>query len=158
MEKEIQRRALCCELVEEVARTAGEVRLKVTGGSMLPAIWPGDVIAVERCSFAELEPGQIVLYRHEGRLTAHRIQRISPSHVITRGDSVPSCDPPVGASGVVGRVASILRNGRAIQPGWSFFHRTVSSILRRSDCCTRVALRIALQVSRLGRSEEIPAS
>ena len=162
MERDTQRRAVCCELVDEVARTSGEVRLKVTGASMLPALWPGDVIAVQRCAFAELRPGQIVLYRQEGKLTAHRIQRISPSHLITRGDSVPACDPPVGACGVVGRVASILRNGRSIQPERSFFHRAVSSILRRSDCCTRIALRIALLLaapgSRPGGFEEIPAS
>ena len=43
-----QRPALGCELVAEVVRSFGEVRLKVTGGSMLPAIWPGDVITVRR--------------------------------------------------------------------------------------------------------------
>ena len=158
MERDKQRRAVCCELVDEVARTSGEVRLKVTGASMLPALWPGDVIAVQRCSFADLRPGQIVLYRQEGKLTAHRIQRISPGHVITRGDSVPACDPPVGECGVVGRVASVLRNGRSIQPERSLWHRAVASILRRSDYCTRIALRIALLLgSRLGGSEEVSA-
>src|ERR1035437_10241317 len=142
MERETQRRAKCCELVEEVARTSGEARLKVTGSSMLPALWPGDVITVRRCDFTELEPGQIVLCRQEGKLTAHRIQRISPSHLVTRGDSVPACDPPVGAYGVVGQVVSILRNGRSIQPERSFRHRAVSSILRRSHYCTRIALRL----------------
>jgi signal peptidase len=162
MERDTQRRAVCCELVDEVARASGEVRLKVNGASMLPALWPGDLITVQYCGLAELRRGQIVLHRQEGKLTAHRIQRISPNHLITRGDSVPACDPPVGADGVVGRVASILRNGRAIQPEWSFRNRAVSSILRRSDFCTRIASRIVLILtapgSRARRSEEIPAS
>ena len=36
--------ALQCELVADVARAFGEVRLRVTGASMLPAIWPGDIL------------------------------------------------------------------------------------------------------------------
>ncbi len=150
---------MCCELVEEVARTAGEVRLKVTGTSMLPAIWPGDVVTVRRCDPAELRRGQIILYRREGKLTAHRIRRISPDQLITRGDTVLSCDPPVRALGVVGQVVGILRNGRSIQPEWSFWHRAVGSMLRRSAGCTRIALRITLFLgSRPGCSEEIAAS
>jgi signal peptidase len=158
MDKETQRRAMCCELVDEVARTAGEVRLKVTGASMLPALWPGDLVTVRRSDAAELRPGQIVLYRDEAKLTAHRIQRISPTQLITRGDSVPSCDPPVGALEIVGQVVAILRNGRSIEPEWSLWHRAVSSMLRRSDFCTQVALRITLFLgSRPERSEEVAA-
>ena len=159
MEKESQRREMCCELIDEVARTSGEARLKVTGASMLPAIWPGDMVTVRRYNPGELRPGQIVLYRREGTLTAHRIQQVSPTHLITRGDSVPACDPPVAAAGIVGQVVGILRDGRTIQLKWSLWHRAISSVLRRSDYCTRIALRIASSlVSRPGRCAEIQAS
>ena len=151
MDRETQRRAMCCELVDEVARTSGQVRLKVTGTSMLPAIWPGDLITVQHCNTAELRLGQIVLYRQEGKLTAHRIHGISPSHVITQGDSVPTCDPPVGAHEIVGQVVSIFRGDHWIQPGRSFWHVLVSPILRHLDFCTRITLLLG---SRPRRSEE----
>ena len=71
MTQQTQRHAVCCELIQDVARTTGEVRLRVTGASMLPAIWPGDLLTVRRCDLSELEPGQIALYRRDGKLTAY---------------------------------------------------------------------------------------
>jgi hypothetical protein len=38
------RETLGCELAAEVIRSFGRVRLRATGTSMLPAIWPGDVL------------------------------------------------------------------------------------------------------------------
>ena len=40
--------ALGCELAGEMVRTFGRVRVRVTGTSMIPAVWPGDVLVVER--------------------------------------------------------------------------------------------------------------
>lgn len=40
---------LGCELVADVARRFGEVRLRLTGASMMPAVRPGDVITAQRC-------------------------------------------------------------------------------------------------------------
>ena len=142
MNAEAQRRAACCELVLEVARTAGEVRLKVTGASMLPTVWPGDVLTVQRCEMSELQPGQIVLYRRDAKLTAHRITSMAGDCLIARGDALPCCDPPVGAPEVVGRVVSIVRNGRSIHPEQLVWHRTLGWILRRSEVCARILLRL----------------
>src|SRR6266852_1705065 len=56
------RDAAKCSLVADLARTFGEVRLKVTGTSMLPSVWPGDEITIERQGLSESRVGQIVLY------------------------------------------------------------------------------------------------
>jgi hypothetical protein len=143
MNAETQRRAMCCELVSEVARTAGEVRLKVAGASMLPAVWPGDELCVRQCDFAGLQPGQIVLYLRDGTLTAHRIMRIAGDHLIARGDSLPCCDLPVKADEVVGKVVSVLRHGCSIHPGQSFWQRALSRTLLRSEFCTRMFLHMS---------------
>lgn len=129
---------MCCELVSEVARTAGEVRLKVTGASMLPSVRPGDELCVRACDFSELQPGQIVLYRRDGTLTAHRIMRIAGTHIIARGDSLPCCDLPVNFHEIVGKVVSVLRHGRSIHPGQSFWQRVMSRTLLRSEFCSRM--------------------
>jgi signal peptidase I len=140
MDTETQRSAACCELVHSVARSCGEVRLKVTGSSMLPAIWPGDEITAIRRGYAELQTGEIVLYRRGGRLTAHRIERIAQDHLVTRGDSLLSSDPPVQPCEIVGRVVSILRNGHSIRPKHTPEGRIVSLILSRSNFSRRLAL------------------
>lgn len=140
MDATAQRRAVCCELVFDVARTSGEVCLKVTGTSMIPAIWPGDVVTVRSCDFAELQPGQIVLYHREAKLTVHRIKKVLHDHLITRGDSLLSFDPSVRSSEIAGRVVSILRAERPIRLTHSVWQRLVSCVLQRSNLCMRIAL------------------
>jgi signal peptidase I len=140
------RSAAGCELVGDVARQFGEVRVKVTGSSMIPAIWPGDVITVRRREPAKLQPGQIVLYQHEERLIAHRITSIQGGNLVTRGDSLQHEDASIGQQEIVGEVVSVLRNGRAIQPQQTFSQRGVSFFVRRSDFCRRMMLRIGLRI------------
>ena len=132
MHAEALRRAVWCELVHEVAGANGEVRLKVAGGSMLPVVWPGDLVTVRRCDFRELRAGQIVLHGRDETLTLHRIARVGSDHVITRGDSLPRYDPPVKASDVVGQVVSISRGDRSIQSEQVMWQRVVAAVLRRS--------------------------
>ena len=139
---EQRRAALGCELVADLANCFGEVRLKVTGASMLPCIWPGDVVVARRVKPADLRSGHIVLCRRQGELVAHRVTSAHRDLLITRGDILPQHDPLVGASDIVGRVVCILRNGRRMDPEQSYLQRTVSSILRRSDFCTRMMLRV----------------
>jgi len=38
--------ALKCDLAADVIRGFGTLRLRVNGFSMLPSIWPGDVVCV----------------------------------------------------------------------------------------------------------------
>ena len=140
MSEESERHAMCCELIHDVGRNSGEVRLKVTGASMLPAIRPGDVIRVQRCDLAELRPGQVVLFHRDGKLTAHRIQKVFTDHLIARGDSVKIADPPVKADEIVGNVVSTLRGSRIIDPAQTTWQLVASSILRNSDICLRITL------------------
>ena len=104
------------DLVAECLRRFGYARLRVTGSSMLPSIWPGDVVHVEAAHPESLELGDIVLFRRGARLFAHRLLH-SPAHknlnlFVTRGDALPSPDPPVSSSDILGRVASIVALGR----------------------------------------------
>jgi signal peptidase I len=136
-----QRSELACELVAEVAHSFGEVRLKVTGASMIPSIWPGDVIIVRR-EAANLQPGKIVLYRREGRLVAHRITCIRGNLLSTRGDSLPWEDPPIPSSDIVGQVISVVRHGCRVHLKQSVWQRAVSSTVRHSDFCLHMMLRV----------------
>src|SRR5271169_960249 len=121
MDTDLQHRsALGCELVAEVTRSFGEVRLRVTGASMMPAIWPGDVITVRRREITGLQPGQVVLYRRNEKLMAHRIVSIQGNILTTRGDSLLRDDPAITGSDIIGEVVSKGRHGRLLRPGQSF--------------------------------------
>jgi len=140
MEPEDPRTAVCCQLVRDVVCDAGEVRLRLTGTSMLPAMRPGDVVTVRRCNIAELQPGQIVLFHRDSRVVAHRVLRKLQDGLIVRGDSVPFRDAPLKAFEVVGHVAGIVRNGCSIPLERSLLQRAGAAVLRHSDFCTRVFL------------------
>lgn len=143
-----QHSKLGCELVTDVARSFGEVCLRVTGASMIPSIWPGDLITV-RYNTAELQPGQIVLYSRQGELVAHRIICVQGDLLSTRGDSLPSDDPPIHVPDVVGQVISVARNGHRVHLNQSSWRRAGSSIVRRSDFCLRMALRLHNRLRRM---------
>lgn len=149
---ERQLEAACCDLVDEMVRRAGSTRLRVSGLSMLPAIWPGDVLTVERHCRENLEPGHIVLYRRKRKLTAHRIIAVAAAYLLTRGDSVPSPDAPVEWGEVVGRVVGISRNGRSIEMRRSLWQRAAAWILSRSERCTRLLPRSRAALQRLAPS------
>lgn len=146
-----QRSASGCELVTEVARRFGEVRFRATGVSMMPVIWPGDILTIRNCGMEEVQPGQIVLYRREKELIAHRVISIHGNLLTTRGDSINHDDLPVRESEIVGRVVSITRRGQIVPGALSFWSRAGSRVLRRSGLCLRVASSLAY---RMHRSEQ----
>ena len=65
-----------CELAAEVLRSSGELRLRVNGSSMLPAVWPGDLLLVSSREATEAQPGDIVLFKRKGGLVAHRVVEV----------------------------------------------------------------------------------
>src|SRR5437870_10672682 len=148
------------ELLAEVARKFGEIRFKATGDSMLPSVWPGDLLTVRQQSFSEFQSGEIVLYEREagentltrpygpaspgGRgFVAHRIVGRRGRQLITRGDSLRRNDAPVDEEQVLGRVVCVTRNGRRIGLEFTRKRRMAAWVLRRSDLAGRVLLRFA---------------
>jgi signal peptidase I len=137
---------LGCELAAEVLRSFGRLRLPATGASMVPAIWPGDILSVHSADAMEALPGDIVLFGREGRLIAHRVVEKTLCHDgiqwITRGDIVGCNDAPISSHELLGRVTSIERGSRRLTPRQSLAGRLASWILRRSELATRVVLKV----------------
>jgi signal peptidase I len=100
-------------LLAEVLRRFGQVRLRVSGTSMLPAIRPGDILVVHRCAIEEVDSRDVVLFGVGERLFVHRVIRKHVSAgaavLITKGDALRSHDPAISSSQVLGRVASVER-------------------------------------------------
>ena len=86
-----------CSLAVEALRLRGVLKLRAAGVSMLPTLWPGDLLTVQCLRAEEAEPGEIVLYRRSDRFFVHRIvsKNLSQDNasLITRGDCMPADDP-----------------------------------------------------------------
>jgi signal peptidase I len=133
--------ALRCEMAGEVLRSFGSLRFVATGWSMLPAVWPGDTLFVDRISPERVRVGDVVLVGREGRLCAHRVVCVPVpvdsgiiQHWITRGDAMAAPDRPVGESELLGRVSYLIREGKlvAVGAGLSVVERLLAGIVRRS--------------------------
>jgi signal peptidase I len=115
---------------------------------MLPTVFPGDTLLIERLGFSDTEPGDIVLIGRDGRLFAHRLvdKNDGPeqSSVVTRGDSMPMPDPVVQRDNILGRVSLIERDGEALRPTRKLrlSHRAVAALAQRSEIASRVVMGI----------------
>jgi signal peptidase len=135
-----------CELVAGSLRAGHEVRVRVAGSSMVPALWPGDELLVRALPLAEPSRGDLLLFVRDGRLCTHRLvdmlDQAGGARLITRGDAALQCDPPVAPSEILGRVALIMRGGRDIPISLSPARRLLSIGIRHSDFIRRAALKI----------------
>jgi hypothetical protein len=142
--------ALKCELAGEVLRSAGRLRLGVSGWSMLPAFWPKDTLVIERANCDEVCVGDVVLFRRGHRVVVHRVigkaGEASNQTVRTQGDGMPYADDPVNSSDLMGRVSLILRRGRSFQPGRSLNlpERIAAALVRRSYWAGRILTELQL--------------
>jgi hypothetical protein len=137
------------QLFLEVLRSFGQAKLAVTGASMLPSIWPGDVLEVRRRDATEICLGEVILFERDGRLFAHRVvEKVGGPErtlLITQGDGLRAPEPPVAPGELLGRVTAIVRGGRRIDPQFTRWRRVVSWVLSRSHICTSMALRLKRQ-------------
>lgn len=129
-------------LVADVMRCFGQVQLEVVGTSMLPSVWPGDIVTVNRCNPADLLPGQIVLcFCDQGPLVVHRLAGKIDNCFLTRGDSVRHYDRPFGEDEILGQTVTIVRDGRQVDLNPAWWHGAACFLLRRSELCIRLLLR-----------------
>lgn len=140
-------------LVADALRGRGHLRLRVRGESMLPSLWPGDVVEIEGCSPEDVCPGEIVLALREDRLFLHRlVAPCTANGFVLRGDSVPRSDafPP---EALLGRLVSGSdeRQGIstiALRPGLgvNWFGITCSRGLGMLLCHCSLVRRLALKL------------
>jgi signal peptidase I len=136
------------ELTLDVLRRHGGCRLQVSGTSMLPALWPGDRVSIERRSLQEVTVGDIVLYERCGRLFLHRLVSLPeekfPNRVIMRGDSMPHPDPAVRPESLLGVLVGVRReDGWVPVPGnRSRLDRVAGALLARSSLFVQILVRI----------------
>jgi hypothetical protein len=121
-------------------RQSGHLRLRVRGGSMLPTLWPGDVVEIAACSVEDVRSPEIVLAEREGRFFLHRL--IAPSATDgfrLRGDSMPAYDPEHPPEALLGRLVRRPDSRQILSS--ATFSRALGVLL-----CCGVARRLALKI------------
>jgi hypothetical protein len=136
------------DLAVEVLRTSGRLRIAARGYSMLPSLWPGDVLTIQAATIDRLAPHDVVLFCREGKFFIHRLlqraQIDGQTSAIMRGDSMPHADHPVTSGEVLGKVVAIERNGVLLKrvPGCSLLTRSIGLTLGSWGQLRSVVLRL----------------
>jgi hypothetical protein len=155
--------AVKCELAGEVLRSFGNLRFEATGWSMLPSVWPGDTLMVDRVSGDQVRIGDVVLVGRDGRLCAHRVisKSVAPGAedkenqiLLTQGDAMASPDLPVNESELLGRVSYLIRAGRliAVHRELSAVERLTAKIVGRSVPAARALVYLHRRIQTSARS------
>lgn len=127
-----------CALAQESLRRFGRLRFRAYGTSMLPAIWPGEVLLVEALPPSQAQPGEVWLTAQHGRLVAHRVLRVEgpaePVSAVCRGDFLDVEDPAVSGDAILGKVTGVYRDGGKVAvPPVSAGSMRLGRWLRRSS-------------------------
>jgi hypothetical protein len=119
--------------------------MQVRGASMLPTLWPGDIVEIKSCFVADVLPGEVVLAFSEGRFYLHRFVAGRADGFLLRGDSMPASDEIYPNEALLGRLmgrntdsSSVLRSVHPLRP-WS---RAIGWLLCHCDFARRIVLRL----------------
>jgi signal peptidase I len=134
------------KLCQEVLEKDGCLRFRALGSSMLPSLRPGDVITVGSVEPHTILLGDVILYRQNDRLYAHRV--IGKKGVeemdllITKGDYVPSSVSCINDYEIMGKVIKIERRGRIIRLDTPF-HRWWGRLIAKTSSWLYPFFRVA---------------
>jgi signal peptidase I len=137
-----------CELAERILRSFGELRLRVAGFSMIPSVWPGDILLIRSKKIDQVSPGDIVLFARNGRLVAHRVLFVAddqePACLITRGDALSEQDSRISAAEFLGKVSFIQRGADWLEPSTrpGFVARFMAAFVSRCGWIVSVLVRL----------------
>ena len=143
-----------CSLAAQFLQSTGTVRIRARGSSMLPTLWPGDLVTVQSRTFEQVQAGEIVLYLREGLFVLHRaVRKLAGEEplLVTRGDSMPGNDPRVKPCELLGAVTGIQRGASLVapEPRLSLLRLMLARALAHSNLCHRLALRLGAWHGRL---------
>lgn len=119
MKQEKLNNRLIVDFAESILENDQCVSIKMTGYSMYPTLRPGDIGVIEHCTPELLKTGDIIVFKTNRHLVAHRLIAINKEnnhfHFTAKGDKNPFSDPVFSQEMLVGRIKEIERNGKKIK-------------------------------------------
>jgi hypothetical protein len=128
---------LFAALCEELLSRGMSARFHAPGRSMYPTIKENEVITVAPIEPSSISVGDIILYRQDKRVVAHRVVRmiqtetgtfppwmleschpslLPPPSFVTRDDTWSKENVQVAREKILGKIISVERGGREIDP------------------------------------------
>ena len=96
--------------VESEIAEGRSVRFRLKGHSMFPLLRnERDEVVLHPCTEAELQPMDVVLFRHQGRHVLHRILRREGDRLLIQGDGSFVARETCTVGDVIGKVRSVVR-------------------------------------------------
>jgi len=130
------------ELAADLLQRGERLSLRVRGSSMLPSLFPGDLLTFHRCAPAEIVVGDIVLFQRRGFCIVHRVaERMAngDTRLRTQGDGRLTGDEPLSETEILGRLQQVERKGRRLPPPRLGPVRSLlAGVVRRSPWAARV--------------------
>lgn len=157
---EQSRKGIILELAMELLRSSGELRSVVRGSSMLPTIFPGDILIVRSEAAKNARLGDILLFYRQGYYCAHRlVEKLEEEgclSFVTRGDSLAKADPPISENELLGRAVAVIRGWKHIElrNQTSAAGSLLQWVLRRSEFTVKWILRLHYLRTRLTRDPD----
>jgi hypothetical protein len=105
-------------LLRDALSRGSSLRFAAAGASMDPFIKDGDVVTVSPLP-SHVSLGDIVaaVSPANGLVVVHRIVSLNEGEVLLKGDNLPAADGAAGGAALLGRVARVEREGRAVVLG-----------------------------------------
>lgn len=120
-------------IIMAVFNNVGWIFAGSQGSSMSPTLNPGDLLISRPRKATQVSLGDVLVFRYEGRLIAHRLIDFLPvgpgnvgaqrAFLITQGDALSESDPPIPADSLLGEVVLILPGF-----GWVALHARALAI------------------------------
>lgn len=101
------------DIIPEMIASQGAACLKMYGSSMAPILAAGKTVRVIPTHGRDIQIGDIVCFKKQGGLTAHRVVKVSfdhasgQSHILTKGDNRKVVDPPLPLQEILGKITAI---------------------------------------------------
>ncbi len=133
-------------LLARALREGNAVRLRLHGCSMVPALWPGEEVSLQRVDPAAIAVGDLLLYAQEERWFVHRVGALRRDgarvFLSTCGDALQQPDGEISGEEVLGCVTAVWRDGEWQGPPrrLPLALRVVGWMVRRSHLGLQIAL------------------
>jgi ATP-binding cassette subfamily B protein len=104
------------DFAETLLEDNHQLSFSMRGNSMYPTLKADDVGIVEKCSSADLKIGDIIVFKQNGKLIAHRLISIVVENgiylLVAKGDKNLHKDQPFTVEALVGKVCSFQRRNK----------------------------------------------
>lgn len=91
-------------------------KLLSTGYSMLPLLYPQDILYFRKISFTKFRVNDLAFINKRKKIFTHRVVYKTKKYLVSKGDNNPFSDGRIHPEQVLGKVSQVKRNGQTFNP------------------------------------------